>query len=188
MPGEQMLQALWRENRGKILLLCLLVLLLLAIQLGQSLWMDPALESSRITLRKTQAALRQAQLRVAAGGGAKITGIADDLDHFYQMMPARTGLGNFIGRLYSYAEDAGIDIDQISYAAKPVKDVGLLSYQLSFAVSGRYSQLKKFIYQLENSPSLLILQKIALDEARQKKKKVVNLQLQLQTFFLEGDQ
>jgi len=188
MSREQLIQALWGENRGKIFLLLFFVLLIAAVQLWQGLWVDMKLESSRMELRNAQTDLGLIQQRIAEGGGAKISGIADDLEHFYLMIPPRSGLGSFIGRLYSYAEASGIDIDRISYSAKPVKETELLGYQLSFTVSGSYAQLKKFIQQLENSPSLLILDKIALAGTRQATEEIVNLQMQLQTFFREGVQ
>ena len=187
MSREQLIQTLWGENRGKVLSLLFFILLIGALQFWQGLWIDPKLESSRVELRNLQTDLRSIQQRIAEGGGAKISGIADDLEYFYQMVPPRSGLGSFIGRLYSYAAAAGIDIEKISYAAKPVKETELLGYQLSFTVSGSYAQVKKFIHKLENSPSLLILDKISLAGARQATEEIVNLQMQLQTFFREGE-
>ena len=186
MSREQLIQTLWGENRRKVLWILLFVLLIGAIQLWQGLWTDLKLESTRVELGQVQTDLRLLQQRIAEGGGTRISDREDDLEHFYQMIPARSGLGSFIGRLYSYAAGAGIEIDQISYSAKPVKETALLGYQLTFAVSGSYEQVKKFIHLLENSPSLLILDKISLAGARKSTEEIVNLQLQLQTFFREG--
>jgi Tfp pilus assembly protein PilO len=188
MSREQLVQTIWDENRGKVLLLLVLLLLIGFLLLWQGLWVDPKLETSRMQLRRAQADLRLAQQRVAEGGGAKISGIAEDLEQFYQMIPPVSGLGSFIGRLYSYAGEAGIDIEQINYAAKPLDETELLGYQLSFAVSGSYTQVKKFIHRLENSPSVLILEKIALGGTRQETQETVSLQMQLQTFFRGGEQ
>lgn len=187
MSREQLMQTLWGENRGKVLLLLSLTVLIGAAQLWQGFWLGPQLESTRSELYRAQAELRSNQQRIAAGGEAKITGITADLEHFYQIVPPRSGLGSFIGRLYSYASDTGIDIDQIAYSAKPVEGTGLLGYQLGFTVSGSYTQVKQFIHQLENSPSLLILDKIALNEVRRESEEIVGLQMQLQTFFREGE-
>jgi len=188
MSREQLIQTLWGENRGKVLFLAILVLMIGAVQLWQGLWVDVKLDESRIDLRKEQNELRLLRQRIEEGGGAKLSGIADDLDSFYQIVPPRSGLGSFIGRLYSYAAAAHIDIDQISYSAKPVKETSLLGYQLSFKVTGSYAQVKKFIHQLENSPSLLILDQISLSGSNKAMEENVNLQLQLRTFFREGEQ
>lgn len=188
MADMLLIRSLWKENRTKLLLLVLLLIILGAVQLWQGLWIDQKLESSRVELLNVQTDLRLLRQQIAEGGGTQISGIADDLEHFYQMVPARSGLGSFIGRLYSYAEAAGIDIEQIGYAAKPVMGTGLLGYKLSFTVSGSYTQAKKFIHQLENSPSLLILDKISLAGTRKATAEVVNLQIQLQTFFREAEQ
>ncbi len=185
MSREQLMQTLWGENRKRVLIMLLFILLIGGIQLWQGLWTGPKLEDSRAQLRSLRAELRIEKQRVSAGGGAAITGITDDIEHFYQMVPSRSGLGSFIGRLYSYAANAQIEIDQISYQPKAIKDADLLQYQLSFSVSGDYAQIKKFIHLLENSPSVLILNRITLGSARKEKKEIVGLQIQLQTFFRE---
>ena len=188
MSRAQFIQTLWGENRGKLMLLLSILLLICSLQLWQVFWIDNKMESSRVELLKAQKDLRLNQQRVAEGGGAKITGLADDLELFYQRVPEKSGLGSFIGRLYSYAADAGIDIDQISYSTDPLEDTALLGYGLSFNVRGSYIQVKKFIHLIENSPSLLILDTISLAGVRRDATETVNLQLKLQTFFREAEQ
>jgi type IV pilus assembly protein PilO len=188
MSREQLIQTLWGENRAKVISVLIGILLIGAVQLWQGVWVEAELESTRQELKKAQADLDSIQQRIAEGGGLQISGLAEDLEHFYKMAPPRSGLGSFIGRLYSYAKAAKIDIDKISYAAKPVKETELLGYQLSFNVSGSYAQVKKFIHQLENSPSLLILDNISLAGKRQADDEVVNLKIQLQTFFQAAGQ
>ncbi|MCF6177846.1 MAG: type 4a pilus biogenesis protein PilO [Geopsychrobacter sp.] len=188
MSREQLIQTLWGENKGKLLVLLSAILLIVALQCGFMFWLGPTLETTRAQLQQAQTDLRYTQQRVAEGGGAKFSGLADDLEQFYQVIPQKSGLGAFIGRLYSYAQKAGLDIAQISYTAKPIKKTRLLSYQLGFGVNGSYAQVKKFIHLLENSPSVLILDRIALRSNQQDGKNVVALQMQLQTFFREGEQ
>ncbi|WP_020676038.1 type 4a pilus biogenesis protein PilO [Geopsychrobacter electrodiphilus] len=187
MLREQFIRAFWEENRRKIFLLSALILLVFAFHFIQIFWFDQKIVEINTQLQTNQSELQIAQQRLEEGGGEKITGIAEDLEHFYQIIPQRSGLGNFIGRIYSYAGDAGIDIAQISYVAKPVETTKLLSYTLNFGVSGSYPQLKKFIYLLENSPSVLILDKISLNSHHQEKNDVVGLQIELKTFFQGGE-
>ena len=187
MSPRQIVQNLWYEQRGKLILLAVLLLLLVALQLWQALGLEPQVERLRHNLQARQDDLRKEQQRIAEGGGARISSIADDLEHFYQMVPSRAGLGSFIGRLYGYASDSGIDIDQINYSAEPVKGAGLLAYQLQFSVGGSYAQIKKFINRLETSPSLLIVSKISLNGKQAKSASSVSLQMELRTFFREEE-
>jgi type IV pilus assembly protein PilO len=62
-----------------------------------------------------------------------------------------------------------------------------LQYDLDFAVSGGYEQLKRFIHLLENSPRILIIHQIALagSEGAGSGKPGVQLQIHLTTFFQE---
>jgi type IV pilus assembly protein PilO len=186
MSRQQMLKTLWTENRAKILLLVGLLLLIVALHLFQALWLEQKFDASREQLLNTQKELRLAQQRMDEGSGAKISGIAEDLEKFYEIIPEPSGLGSFIGRLYSYAGDAGIDIAQVSYQAKSIEDSRLFSYQLNFGVSGSYLQLKKFIHLLENSPALLIIDRISLSSSQQETTGNVGLQMELKTFFKEG--
>ncbi len=187
MPAAQLIQTLWDENRAKVLLLILLLGLIAGIQLWQGLRLAPQNEAARLQLRDLQAELGQERSKINAGGGEQVTSLSKDVERFYQLIPANSELGDFIGKLYSYAGKAGIDIDQINYSTEKVDDSVLLAYQLSFNVGGSYAQTKKFIQILENSPGILILQKISLVGARQEKEKIVRLQLQLQTFFKEDE-
>jgi type IV pilus assembly protein PilO len=188
MLYQQLKQTLWGENRAKMLVLLLMILLITGIQLLLAYWTEPKLDTTLALLKQARIEKQQEDQRLAAGGGAEVTGLAEDLEKFYQQIPDQTGLGKFIGRLYSYAESAEIDIAQITYVAKPVIGTDLLGYQLTFSVSGSYQQIKKFIHQLETSPSLLILDRLALGEERKDKQEVVRLQMQLQTFFRGGEQ
>lgn len=185
MPQVQLLKALWVENRGKLWLLICLVIVLAAMQLWQGLWIEPKITAALNDLRNLQGELRQARQQEAVGGGIVVSSLSEDVAHFYQMVPPVSGLGSFIGRLYSYAGSAGIDIAQIAYSTKPVEDLKLQRYELSFSVKGSYTQIKKFVHLLENSPSLLILEKITLGGTRQDDQEVVNLQMMLHTFFRE---
>jgi type IV pilus assembly protein PilO len=185
MSRDKLIQTLWEENRGKMVTVLVLLLLIFSTHFVRVLWFDQKVEASLVQLRKAQDDLRITQQRIEEGGGEKISGISDDLEQFYKIIPSRSGLGNFIGRLYTYADDAGIDIAQISYLAKPVEDTSLLSYKLNFGVSGSYLQLKKFIHLLENSPSVLILDKISLSSSQQETTEIVSLRMELKTFFRE---
>lgn len=185
MLQMRLIKDLWAENRGRLCLVIILCVLLATLQLWQGVWFAPKITATRLELSRLQTELRQARQQELVGGGAVVTSLADDVENFYQMVPPISGLGSFIGRLYSYAESAGIDIRQITYTTKPVENLKLQQYVLSFAVMGRYTQIKKFVHLLENSASLLVLDKIALVGTRQDAQDVVNLQLQLQTFFRE---
>jgi len=186
MPYAQLLKNLWAENRGKILLLVFLSGVFVAIQLWRSFWIEPKIAEARQELRTLQVDLRKARQQESIGGGALIADRSDDVENFYKMVPPVEGLGSFIGRLYSYADSAGIDIEKVSYDTEELDTLSLQQYSLSFDVSGSYTQIKKFVHLLENSPSLLVLDKISLAGARKKDREVVTLQMQMQTYFKEA--
>lgn len=186
MISDQLLNTLWVENRGKFLVVFSLLLLCGLLYAWQVFLVDPDLATAKQGVNRLTLELRQQQQRIAEGGGADVAGLAVELQNFYQQVPQPEGLGDFIGQLYQLATDAGIDIDQVSYAIKALEELPLFAYQLSFSVSGDYRELKKFIHLLENSPSLIIVDQITLDSAGQKNTGSVRLQIQIQTFFREA--
>jgi type IV pilus assembly protein PilO len=186
MMQDQQLNTLWVENRGKVLVLLVLILLCGLLYGWRIFLVDPELVATKQDLNRLEIELRQQRQRIDEGGGADIAGLAVELQNFYQQVPQPEGLGDFIGQLYQLATDAGIDIDQVSYAIKTLEELPLFAYQLSFSVSGEYRELKKFIHLLENSPSLIIVDQITLDSAGQKATGSVRLQIQVQTFFREA--
>lgn len=186
MMHDQLFNALWVENRGKVLTLLTLILLGGLLYGGRVFLLDPDLATAKQNLGQLEVELRRQQQLIAEGGGADVAGLAVELQNFYQQVPQPEGLGDFIGQLYQLSTGAGIDIDQVSYAIKPLEELPLFAYQLSFSVSGDYRELKKFIHLLENSPSLIIVDQITLDSSGQKNTGGVRLQIQVQTFFREA--
>jgi len=186
MAPDQRLNTLWLENRGKLLVLSALILLCALFYAWRIFLLDPDLATAKNNLSRLETELRQQQQRITDGGGADVASLAVELQNFYAQIPPPEGLGEFIGQLYELATSAGIDIAQVNYAIKNLEDLPLFAYQLSFAVSGDYQQLKKFIHLLENSASLIIVDQITLDSAGQKNAGSVRLQIQVQTFFREA--
>lgn len=186
MSPAELLKTLWSENPGKLAALCLLTLLCGLLYAWQVFFLAPKLAATKQNLSRLEQQLSEQQQRIAEGGGAHVASLAIDLQNFYAQIPPPEGLGEFIGQLYALATDAGIDIAQVNYAIKDLEGLPLFAYQLSFAVSGDYTKLKKFIHLLENSPSLIIVDQITLDNAGQKNSGSVRLQIQVQTVFREA--
>ncbi|MEJ2699546.1 MAG: type 4a pilus biogenesis protein PilO, partial [Desulfuromonadales bacterium] len=63
------------------------------------------------------------------------------------------------------------------------EEKGLLSDALSFTVTGKYEQVKKFIFSLEQSKRLIALEQISLSGGEQSGKEQVSLHLKLSTYF-----
>jgi Tfp pilus assembly protein PilO len=77
-----------------------------------------------------------------------------------------------------------LDPDQISYSTSPLKDTGLVRFQISFPLDGRYVTLQDFIKEVEQSPNFLIVDSVNMQESLGQDLK---LQIRLVTYFQAPD-
>lgn len=192
MSRDSLLKTLWVQNRSAALILCSLITACGTLLLLQTRLVAPELEKLRDRQADLQQQLRQRQMQ-ATKSGLPISAVArleTDLNRFREMIPAKQKFSDFIGELFSWADQAGLAIDQISYRPKVDPEMDLLSYGLSFAVTGSYSQLKHYIHLLENSSRILMINQIALAGSHDpdRGENIVSLHIQLTTYFQETAQ
>jgi len=131
---------------------------------------------------------RQAELR-SGGGDSPAQLLAQgekDLAAFSEKIPPHREFTGLIVELQGLAEEAGLDLDQVSYKPVQEKESDLLRYTLTFTVVGGYRDIKQFIHALEQSSRLMILRQIGLQGVDEDTATDVRLQMSLETFFRPG--
>jgi len=186
MTPAVFLRQLWSGQR----LLVSATVLILAINLLVGLTLHYYLVPTLIT-REQQLLQRQAELR----GGARSDDspaqlLADgerDLTTFRSKIPPYREFSGLLVELQKLADDAGLELGQVSYKHDREQDVDLLRYTLTFTLAGSYRDVKQFVHALEQSSRLLILREIGLQGVGQDETGTeVRLQLSLETFFRPG--
>lgn len=111
-----------------------------------------------------------------------------DLELFHTLLPSLRNFSELIGDLYALADQCNLKISQIGYSQKELPESGILSYALKFSLTGTYDELKRFIYGLEESKRLVVIEQMALNAAnRDDGAGSVSLSLNLTTYFrMEG--
>ena len=188
MSLSTLAKAVWEQNRALLLTVAALGVLSLGLFIYQQQLLDSRLVDLQIEQIDLQQQLRQRPADPAAHDRAQSELLAADLRQFQELIPEKQQFSDFLGELFTMAERSGLDIQQINYAPKVDQDSGLLAYGLNFSVHGTYAQLKNFVQLLENSPRLLIIERIGLSGSEQAGTELsdVQLQLQLTTYFKEG--
>ncbi len=188
MTRDSLLFAAWQRDKKLPLLVVFLLLLNVAAFVGLKYYVSPQVE----TLEKKYIE-RQADLRLSRAHGRgpdephdELWGARDDLQTFWQAIPPRAEFTLLIAELFSLSEDAGLAITQVSYDPEPVKGRDLLRYGLVFSVSGDYSQIKRFVYSLEQSERLVAIDDLALSGSDDQGRQQVRLSLRLSTLFRMG--
>ncbi|MDX2495742.1 MAG: type 4a pilus biogenesis protein PilO [Desulfuromusa sp.] len=179
--------AVWEQNRIRLIVLLVLLLCVLATYAGQRWVVEPDLLALRTAQSQLQQNVRQRQMEFANSGVPVSTAEQMDknLQRFNQRIPLSTEFSVFLGDLFDWSQQAGLELHQVSYQPKQEKETGFLHYGVSFSVKGSYSQVKQFIHLLENASRILLVEKISLSGAssRKKSKEQVDLRIELVTYF-----
>ena len=159
--------------------------LLFAVALALQLFIK---QSQSPKVEKLQA--ESLQLREQEGRGVALqdretlyrNGLAD-LAKFREKVYPKSQFARFIGELFEMASKNGLELTSITYKPTISKEVQLLNYALTLSVSGKYSQLKKFIYDLgAGNSNILVIDSIAMT-ATGATAESVQLQLLITSWF-----
>lgn len=187
MTGRQFLQAALRISRALPVVVGVMLVLNLAGYFLISTLLVPRNQSSERSVQTKQRQVRSAQQRA----GDIITPQKDyfkkeqELQTFIESLPPKKDFTGLIRELFVLASTAGLDIDQIKYSPQQLDTENILEYGVSFDVTGRYAQLKRFIFELEQSPRVLIIDQLVLTKRGNADQDNVGLRIQLTTFFRE---
>lgn len=185
MIRKPLLLTVWATHR--LLLISLGVLFLLNILLFAFLYFVVA---PKLSQTERELALLQQQSRrsdVVAPQQAYEQGIKD-YERFRTLLPSLRNFSDLIGDLYSLAEQCNLEISQIGYTQKELPDSGLLEYALKFSLIGTYDELKRFVYGLEESKRLVVIDQMTLNAAQgEEDDNLVSLSLSLTTYFATGE-
>jgi len=185
MSPVDFLRQLWSGHRVLLSVVGLVLLANIALGLTLQQYLVPT-----VNAREQQLIQRQAELRGGSATGdspAQLFAQGEkDLGAFRERISPHREFTGLVVELQNLANEAGLDLDQISYNHEQEKDSDLLRYTLTFTLEGSYSDIKQFVHALEQSPRLIIIEKLGLQGVGQDSDTDVRLQLSLETFFHAG--
>lgn len=135
---------------------------------------------------------RQGAQREFAAAEAVATGkirAETELKSFYnEVLPANVSAANRATylSLYQMARKTNLRITRREAAVEHPRDSTLDSLRISLALEGRYEDIRRFIYELETTPTFLVIDDLEIDSGRQAGKPLV-LSLSLSTYFRPAD-
>lgn len=185
MSAKRLLAAAWRVNRVFPVVIALLLLVNLAGFLILTRVYAPHNEALERELIQKEGLARQARLQgtvVLLPQEAYRQG-EEGLNALNEAIPDRTEFTALISEIFSLAKGAGLGIAKVGYKPKSLPERGLLEYTLDFGVVGDYVQIKRFIFSLEQSPRIIIIEKIDMSRVKETDKESVGLGIRLTTYF-----
>lgn len=181
MIRKPFLIAVWSAHRfillGLIGLLGLNILQISILHFGVS---------QKLMKSEKELSLLQQQSR-GSGSVAPMQSFAQgqkDYVQFLALLPSLRNFSELIGDLDALANQCNLEISQIGYTKKDLLVNGVVEYTLKFSLNGTYDELKKFIYGLEESKRLIVIEHVTLNaDNGGEGTGLVNLSINLTTYF-----
>lgn len=92
--------------------------------------------------------------------------IAKEFKRVYDGFPKWDDFTRVMGEIYGRAEKLNLLVESATYRADAVKSSNLVKITVSMPVTGSYADIKRFIYELETSPRLFIIQDLSLGSGK----------------------
>jgi Tfp pilus assembly protein PilO len=105
-----------------------------------------------------------------------------------QLATMKVRLLPFIVDVVKRAQEAGLRVERVSYAARRDEKSGLVYFTAAYSVQGSYEQIRRCVYLLESSPQFVLLDGLALRSEDTMASTTISIQLTTGTFFSDVDQ
>ena len=160
-----------------------LAVLNLALLLYLSLWQKPALAKAQSEWFAQREALAKGQ---SLGTATRYRNGLRDLEQFQTRLLPKSGFAGFLSELFETARSSSLAITGITYKPTVIKEEGILSYAISYTVSGKYASVKSFIADLARYPHMATLDALSLNSTSPTEE-AVNLKVQMTVYLkMEG--
>ena len=142
---------------------------------------DLTAESERIRHEIQAARAKAARLNIVSGKVQTGSSQASDFETKY-VLPERLAYGMVITEIERMVKESGVTERDAAYSKEPIEGTPDLSLLTSTAnYEGTYENLKKFLYELDHSPLLIMVDTIQV--APQQKGNQINTNIRFQTII-----
>lgn len=136
-------------------------------------------EEHLAALEKEYLLKREERKPIKEGSG----GIDDRLRLFYGQIPKWEEFTKVMGEVYNRAESLNLFVESATYQSAEIKGTDVVKVAVSMPVTGSYGEIKRFIYYLETSPHLFIIEEISLSKGKGEEGDEVSLLLTIKAHF-----
>jgi Tfp pilus assembly protein PilO len=118
---------------------------------------------------------------------AALRGSLDELRR-EQLAGMKERLIPFLKDVMRLAQEAGLQVESISYSYKLDDKTGLVYFSASYGVKGSYEQIRRCVFLLESSPQFIVLEGLALQADQSASSLDVSVRLTMGTYFASVDE
>jgi Tfp pilus assembly protein PilO len=102
--------------------------------------------------------------------------------------PMRERLVPFLKEVVSRTQESGLQPERVAYAVRREEKTGLVYLSAAYSVKGSYDQIRRCVYLLESSPEFVLVDGMGLRGDESASSLVVEVQLNLGTYFSDVDE
>ncbi|QWV92253.1 type 4a pilus biogenesis protein PilO [Geomonas oryzisoli] len=180
----QMLLDMIAARRKSFTFIAFLALLALGIEAYISTYQRPELANVQQAWFTKRDALARGETQADA---TKYQQGMRDLDEFRKHLLPKKELAALLSRIYGTAKTNSLVLSGINYRPSKEKGKGnqMVTYGISFNVTGKYASVKSFLADLARYREMLIVESISLSNSSVTEEKV-NLRIQTTVYLTEG--
>ena len=105
-----------------------------------------------------------------------------------RLAPMRTRLVPFLTDVVRRTQEAGLQVEKISYMAHRQEKSGLVYFTATYSVHGSYEQIRRCVFLLESSPQFVLLEGLGLRGEEAAASLDIGVQLSVGTYFSDLDE
>ena len=110
---------------------------------------------------------------------------AADLEKLKARIPEKKLFARVLSDLLEAATSSAVEISTINYKPVQIKDEALLSYQLTFSVTGGYAAVKSYLSDLQKNQELIVVDTVSFSNSDLYVENVV-MDLHITIYLREG--
>jgi len=156
---KQQVLVLFRRKRPWLIAIGILLLLNIISFVFIGIFQNPALERKKgvwSEQRKRLDALARGDVTTA------YLNAKADLERLQAMIPDKRRFPSLLGQIMDSSSLCSVATDSLTYKPQSIKEQKLLAYEMSMSVSGRYSAVRCFIYEMQTMEQLVVIDGIKL--------------------------
>jgi Tfp pilus assembly protein PilO len=179
----EMVRDMIAARRNAFAFLAFLAVLNLALLLYLSIWQKPELAKAQSDWFAQREAAASGQ---SVGTVASYQNGLRDLGLFQERLIPKKNFAGFLSQLFETAKSNTLSIKGITYKPTVIGGEKMVSYVISFTVSGKYASLKSFISDLSGYREMVTLDSLSLNSSSPTEESV-DLKVQITAYLkMEG--
>jgi len=179
---RQSLKALYQRKKPWLIVIGLLLLLNASAIVALLFFQQPLLNQKKELVKEQRKGL-DAQVRGDVNSVYRDG--KSDLEKLQTMIPAKRQFAPLLAEIMADAAACHVSSDALTYKPEHLGQKNLLVYHISLSVSGRYADLRCYLYKMQTRKDLVVIDAVMLKSEDPYVEKV-SMDLKLTTYLRDG--